>query len=323
MARAPNTVDVLLGNGDGTFAAAPGSPIALGDGTGLRTVADFTGEGAADLVTLSGDGSSNTGTLATLLGNGDGTFTPAAGPPLALSPAPGWIATADINGNGKLDAAVTADDKVLVLLGRGDGTFAPPTGAPLAVPGWFFTGIAIGDVDGDGRLDIAVAGRKADQPQPSGLYVFLGSGGGRFHKAAGSPFAVPTPAGTISTNGPALLGATTVRGHTALIVNPGLYGLGLAELYVLVSAGPAPDTRITRTTLRTKARQAVLAFRATRRASRFECRLRRGRHRARFRACTSPARYRHLVPGRYRFEVRAVGPGGHDTSPARRTFRIS
>ncbi len=41
-----------------------------------------------------------------------------------------------------------------------------------------------------------------------------------------------------------------------------------------------------------------------------------------FRTCRSPKTYKHLPPGRYRFTVRAVGAGGTDLTPARRTFRI-
>ena len=41
-----------------------------------------------------------------------------------------------------------------------------------------------------------------------------------------------------------------------------------------------------------------------------------------FSSCKSPKSYRHLGPGRYTFEVRALNPAGHDPTPAKREFRL-
>ncbi len=54
----------------------------------------------------------------------------------------------------------------------------------------------------------------------------------------------------------------------------------------------------------------------------FRCALRRGSKRARFQRCRSPRVYRNLKPGRYAFEVQAVGAGGTPARPAVRRFRI-
>ncbi len=40
-------------------------------------------------------------------------------------------------------------------------------------------------------------------------------------------------------------------------------------------------------------------------------------------AVVSPQTYKHLKPGKYRFAVRAVGPGGTDPSPAKKRFKIA
>ena len=66
-----NTVSILLGNGDGTFKAANGSPVQVGGFPFFLAVADFNGDGSADVAVTNADDS----TVSVLLGNGDGTFT--------------------------------------------------------------------------------------------------------------------------------------------------------------------------------------------------------------------------------------------------------
>jgi subtilase family serine protease len=100
-----NTLTILLGNGDGTFTATASSP-ATGAGPDSIVVADFNGDGKPDLA-VSNEGavfnvSSN---VTVLLGNGDGTFSPAAvNPPAGVYPES--IASADFNGDGIPDIAV-------------------------------------------------------------------------------------------------------------------------------------------------------------------------------------------------------------------------
>ena len=107
------------------------------------------------------------GAVGVLLGNGDGTFQPAV-----TYETDGYIATSirlgDLNGDGKLDIAVvnacgTLPDSnevcpygtVDVMFGKGDGTFGPPLGQVLA--GWYPVSVSLGDLDGDGHLDMALA----------------------------------------------------------------------------------------------------------------------------------------------------------------------
>src|SRR5436309_2917389 len=155
-----NTVSVLLGNGDGTFQAARTFP-AGGSGPASVAVGDFNGDGRQDLaVTLYGDGSGNT--LAVLLGNGDGTF----GAPLIFGVGPGPVssAVADFNGDGIQDLAVANWDRnvghtVSVLLGNGDGTFQA---AQNFLAGQGVASVAVGDLDGDGRPDLAAGNYGGD-----------------------------------------------------------------------------------------------------------------------------------------------------------------
>jgi hypothetical protein len=44
--------------------------------------------------------------------------------------------------------------------------------------------------------------------------------------------------------------------------------------------------------------------------------------RATFKKCGSPKTYKNLKRGKYTFEVRGVGPGGRDPSPAKARFSI-
>lgn len=149
-----NTVSIYLGNGDGTFTLANGSPITVAGGPQSITVGDFNGDGKLDLAVA--DGTGNTVTI--LLGNGDGTFTQAAGSPIAVGNAPDAIVAADFLNNGKLGLAVANfnDNTITILLGNGDGTFAASSNSPIPVGNGPFA-IAVADFNGDGRLDLAVS----------------------------------------------------------------------------------------------------------------------------------------------------------------------
>jgi hypothetical protein len=115
-----NDVSVLLGHGDGTFAAAQHFPV--GHLLLSVAVADLDHDGIPDLVTanrLSND-------VSVLLGRGDGTFAAEQRFAVGVGGGPVSVAVADLNGDLTLDLAI-ADvgfSAVTVLLGRGDGTFA-------------------------------------------------------------------------------------------------------------------------------------------------------------------------------------------------------
>ena len=111
---AGNTVTVLLGEGNGTFTTASGSPIVVGTQPWAMLTGDFNNDGKLDLAVANyGDG-----TVTLLLGNGDGTFTPASGSPYSVGHGPNAITAADFNGDGKLDLAVanSTDGTVSILL---------------------------------------------------------------------------------------------------------------------------------------------------------------------------------------------------------------
>jgi len=181
------SVGVLLGNGDGTF-QPPRSYDSGGCGTRGIAIADLNGDGTFDLIVANAcaagtlcDGNSNTGSVAVLLGNGDGTFQPAhvysAGNQI-----PFYLALGDFNRDGKLDVVVAdgcggcGHRNIAVLLGNGDGTFGLPRTYDL---GGQPQGIAVGDIDGDGKLDVVV-GLETIGAQNTSSVVLFGEGDGTF-----------------------------------------------------------------------------------------------------------------------------------------------
>jgi len=104
----------------------------------------------------------------------------------AVGTAPGSVAIADFNGDGKLDI-VTANEEsgdVSVLLGDGRGGFSPALGSPFPA-GPSPNDIAVGDFNRDGRLDLAFANHGTQH-----LTVLLGDGKGRLAPAPHSPVTV-------------------------------------------------------------------------------------------------------------------------------------
>jgi VCBS repeat protein len=181
---------VLLGDGRGGFAPAPGSPfgVAVRPHTHGVAAGDLNGDGNLDLLTDSwGDDQ-----VAVLLGDGKGGFKP--GPFLTVGKHPYQrVRIADLNGDGKDDVITTnlEGDDVTVLLGDGKGEFKPSAGSPFPCgDSPFFA--AIGDLNGDGRPDLAIVnspGSTADRRGRNGLTLLLGDGKGGFKRMAGSPFA--------------------------------------------------------------------------------------------------------------------------------------
>ncbi len=156
-----NQVQVLLGNGDGTF----DSPVSYDSGIQPQyTLAvDLNHDGNLDLVvTSSGDGLVEPAGINILLGNSDGTFRPRSfikqpDYTLNLHSIPDYLEASDFDGDGNVDLLVQAigDPTTYVLYGSGDGSF-PATAAVATNAGGNIC--AAGDFDGDGKPDIVCAG---------------------------------------------------------------------------------------------------------------------------------------------------------------------
>jgi type II secretory pathway component GspD/PulD (secretin) len=212
-----NNVTVLLGNGNGTFTEATGSPYAVGSDPSAVVVADFNGDGNPDFaVTNKGDN-----TISVFKGDGKGGFTQFPASPFALTntttiseKGPVAMATANFRNAtlrtssnttnaSEADLAVVnqTTNNVAILLGSVDSNgnlhFTEATNSPIAV-GQSPVAIATGDLNTDGVADLAVVNQTDNT-----VSILLGSSNadGTFSAAPGSPLpTATTPAGIVIAN---------------------------------------------------------------------------------------------------------------------------
>ncbi|WP_437686102.1 FG-GAP-like repeat-containing protein [Sorangium sp. So ce176] len=182
---------------------------------------DFDRDGVADIATTS----VTLNQVSVIMGTGGGSF----GAPTLISIAgtggvQSTIACRDLNGDGFSDLVVTSPGaaRLSILINQGNGSFAAPVAYTNAVNGQT-AGIAFGDADGDGKLDILSNGA-------AGRYLFFFKGNGNGTVASGVQSAA----------------APTTSANSALgVVASDFNGDGKLDAYILVttsSGGVRPMT---------------------------------------------------------------------------------
>ena len=167
----PNTLPSTAG-GTGANSYQAQVPYTVGSSPTEDRVADLSGNGIEDIIVEN----SSSNTVSVLMGNGDGTFKAAVN--YATGTDPWSMDIGDVNGDGHVDIVTCNNtaNTVSVLLGNGDGTFQKAidysTGnntSPEAV--------RLGDVNGDGKLDIVTANASTSA---NNISVLINNGNGTF-----------------------------------------------------------------------------------------------------------------------------------------------
>jgi hypothetical protein len=180
-----SNLHVLLGDGAGSFAEAPGSPVALTGPLMDLAVGRFNRDRHADLAAGLNYGDD---VLPILLGDGRGGFRTVTGAVRWAASGLrsfGLLRAGDVNADGTTDlaAVLQGTPDFHVLIGDGTGGFSDRivdrTGEPPA-------SIAIGNFNRDRFADVAISSYTA-APAPGSVNVFLSGRGGGMYEAPGSP----------------------------------------------------------------------------------------------------------------------------------------
>jgi len=165
-----NTIHVLLGHGDGGFRLQ--ATLATGKWPTAVVATDFNGDGKMDIAVAT-----RGNVIDIFAGVGDGSFSSAKTTGSGLD---SWsLAVGDVNQDGNADLVVGGSgpfsvlDSISLLLGKGDGTFLPSVSLDGNASAF---AIVLGDLNGDGNLDIAFT----NNDDPGTVSVLLGKGDGAF-----------------------------------------------------------------------------------------------------------------------------------------------
>lgn len=229
-----STVSVFLNSGTGTFArVAPVFP--TGEYPTGGTIADFNRDGQFDVVTADYHGNSVT----VLLGDGSGVLAPRASYPTVAGAETSNLALGDLDGDDNLDVVATnpQDHSVTVFLGQASGVLQPGTTLSVGIVGASEPfSAAIGDFDGNGDDDLAIADNRSGT-----IIVRLGNGDGTFQAEAayaiggGSSFILTT--GDVNVDGNLdLLCANRGSGNVSVLLGR---GDGTFKRTILASTGEA------------------------------------------------------------------------------------
>jgi streptogramin lyase len=149
-----NNVGILLGYGNGTFAATMTYSTGTGSLPNCISVGDFNNDNISDIAVAN----SGTNNIVVLFGFGDGSFLLGTAYSTGTRSAPNALAIGDFNNDSRLDVAVVNyfSSNIGVFLGYGNQLFAGLTTYTTGIQSQPYS-VATGDFNNDDRLDIVVA----------------------------------------------------------------------------------------------------------------------------------------------------------------------
>jgi uncharacterized protein (TIGR03437 family) len=230
-------ITVLLGDGTGGFSTGPGGKAFPNNSPVSFAVADYNRDGRPDLIVAYAYATAYTtpnqflaaaNSVALMLGDGDGTFTPSPKGVIATGSSPSRVMNGDFNADGRVDLAIlnSSSSSITVVLGDGTGGFNPAPNSPvIAGKNPAFLGIA--DLNGDGTQDLIVS----DNNGTDELLTFLGNGLGGFSAPSSGLFN--------ASYGPFVTGDFNSDGRADLAISDSL-------LHVVTELIGSPATTFTR-----------------------------------------------------------------------------
>lgn len=195
--RTSGGVDIRLGDGRGRFVPLAGNPFNWGVTPTDIAFGDVSGDGIVDCGLMSRD--TNSEYVHLLLGSGDGRFTATSMPRHFANRSSEFYKASlrliDINEDEKLDlvAANARRNTIEIFISDGRGGLSPVRVVPLPAGHNVYT-FALGDVDADGHLDLAVAMSPVSASQSGQLAILYGDGTGAFDRTIGAPVSVDAAA---------------------------------------------------------------------------------------------------------------------------------
>jgi hypothetical protein len=160
----PGRIRIFGGNGSAEFSRALGALVLVDSNPGIAALEDVNGDTRLDIVLSHGERE----LLSILLGESEGSFAKPMTLPLETGTSAFTVIVRDINRDKRADLIVGTVNSVsrpytsavIVLLGS-DTTLAPAAGSPFRVgPGAYR--MAAGDINEDGKLDIATSSFEGD-----------------------------------------------------------------------------------------------------------------------------------------------------------------